>query len=142
MFFQIVHPFYNVIEGDSFKEAIKNYVKFNDNLRINNLIIRDMQNNRHNINIRRYFENNKSKVGIDVYPYTGIDPAQNIFLPSNAVVSPVNVVQPVNIVSPVSPLLMMSDTDNYYSPNINLSPIVTGPNRNIMATDSNVFYRF
>lgn len=117
MFFQIVHPFYNIIEGDSFKQAIKNYVKFNDDLRISNLIIKDMQNNRHNVNIRRYFENNKSKVGIDVYPYTNIDPTQNVFLPPNSVV------QPVNIVSPF------------------LGPIVTGPNSRIIATDSNVFYR-
>lgn len=137
MFFQIVHPFYNVIEGDSFKQAIKNYVKFNDNLRINNLIVRDMQNNRHNVNIRRYFENNKNKVGIDVYPYTGIDRSQNVFLPSNSVV------QPVKFVSPVSPLLVLSnsDSDNDSPVNINLSPMVTGPNRNILATNSNVFYR-
>jgi hypothetical protein len=143
MFFQIVHPFNNVIEGGSFKEAVKNYVKFNDNLRANNLIIRDMQNNRHNVAIRRYFENNKRKVGIDVYPYTGINPAENIFLPPNSTVQPVTVVPAIR---PISPLLLLSDSDSD-SDNDNdirlarLAPMVSGPNRSIIATDSNIFYK-
>ena len=117
MFFQIVHPFYNVIEGNSFKEAIKNYIKFNDNLNLNNLIIRDMENNRHKVMLRRYFENNKAKVGIDVYPYSNLNPLENVFLPPNAVVQPVR------------PAVVLG------------GPVVTGPNRNIVATDSTVFYR-
>jgi hypothetical protein len=71
MLFQIVQPFAADIYGDSFKEAVKNYVKFNQNMNITNLIIRD-QANHYDTRLRYYTENNKNKVGIDVYPYTNV----------------------------------------------------------------------
>jgi hypothetical protein len=71
MIYQIVSPIVTPIYGDSFKEAIKNYVKFNHNLNINNLIIKD-QSQHWEARLRYYKENQKNKVGIDVYPYTNI----------------------------------------------------------------------
>ena len=71
MIYQIVSPIVTPIYGDSFKEAIKNYVKFNHNLNINNLIIKD-QSQHWEARLRYYKENQKNKVGIDVYPYTNL----------------------------------------------------------------------
>ena len=71
MLFQIVQPFAADIYGDSFKEAIKQYVKINHNLNIKRMIIKD-QSNHYDTRLRYYIENNKNKVGIDVYPYTNI----------------------------------------------------------------------
>jgi len=71
MLFQIVQPFVADIYGDSFKEAIKQYVKINHNLNIKRMIIKD-QANHYDTRLRYYIENNKNKVGIDVYPYTNI----------------------------------------------------------------------
>lgn len=71
MLFQIVQPIVTDIYGDSFKEAIKNYVKLNYNANITNMVIKD-QNNHYQTRLRYYQENNKNKVGIDVYPYTNM----------------------------------------------------------------------
>jgi hypothetical protein len=71
MLFQIVHPIVADIYGDSFKEAVKNYIKFNYNLNITNMIIKD-QFNHYETRLRYYQENNKNKVGFDVYPYTNV----------------------------------------------------------------------
>ena len=71
MLFQIVQPFAVDIYGDSFKEAIKNYVKLNYAANITNMIIKD-QANHYQTRVRYYKENNKNKVGIDVYPYTNM----------------------------------------------------------------------
>ena len=71
MLFQIIQPFVADIYGDSFKEAVKNYVKFNHNVNITNMIIKD-QSNHYHTKLRYYIENNKNKVGIDVYPYTNV----------------------------------------------------------------------
>jgi hypothetical protein len=73
MLFQIIQPFVADIYGDSFKEAVKNYVKLNNNLNINNLLIKDQLNNHYNAKLRYYTENSKNKVGIDVYPYTNVN---------------------------------------------------------------------
>lgn len=74
MIYQIVSPVYASIHGDSFKEAIKNYVKFNHNLNVTNLIIKDQADHAYEARLRYYMQNEKNKVGIDVYPYTNIKP--------------------------------------------------------------------
>ena len=71
MLFQIVQPIVTDIYGDSFKEAVKNYVKLNYNANITNMVIKD-QTNHYQTRLRYYQENNKNKVGIDVYPYTNV----------------------------------------------------------------------
>jgi hypothetical protein len=59
MIYQIVSPVVATIEGDSFKEAIKNYVKFNHNLNIRNLIIKDQSNHAYEAKLRYDLETHK-----------------------------------------------------------------------------------
>jgi hypothetical protein len=53
--------------GDSFKDALKEFVKLNRHMNITNMIIRD-QAKHYQANIRYYQEDTRNKVGIDVYP--------------------------------------------------------------------------
>jgi hypothetical protein len=121
MLFQIVQPFVADIYGDSFKEAVKNYVKFNHNMNITNLIIKD-QANHYDTRLRYYIENNKNKVGIDVYPYTNVTyptvlPIGGPIITSNA---------PVTFAPPMVPV----------SP-----PMVTVQGSPYLSTSNNVFVR-
>ena len=45
MEFKIVYPFESTIYGDSFKEAIKKFIKINHNLQINKMIVTDQTRN-------------------------------------------------------------------------------------------------
>ena len=123
MLFQIVQPIVADIYGDSFKEAIKNYVKFNHNLNITNMIIKD-QANHYEARLRYYQENNKNKVGIDVYPYT------NVSYP---------VVTPVVPVVPAGPIVR-SPVPITITP-ISTNPLVTVKNSPFMADNNNVLVR-
>ena len=44
MIYQIVSPIVQTINGDSLKDAIKNFVKINDMYSLNKLIVTDQQN--------------------------------------------------------------------------------------------------
>ena len=119
MFYQIVSPVVATIEGDSFKEAIKNYVKFNHNLNIRNLIIKDQANHAYEAKLRYYMQNKVNKVGIDVYPYTNI---------SNSMILPIN-----PMISPINPMI---------SPRLMNTPVaITSPNSRFFSTDSNIFIK-
>ena len=72
MIYQIVSPIVATINGDSFKEALKNYIKINHDINIRNLIIKDQANNAYEAKLRYYMQNKINKVGIDVYPYTNV----------------------------------------------------------------------
>jgi hypothetical protein len=109
MIYQIVSPVYRTIEGDSFKEAIKNYVKFDYNLNIRNLIIKDQLNNKYEAKLRYYMQNQRNKVGIDVYPYV-----------APVAMSPSVAIAPV----PIAPVAM--------------SPIITTRNSPFYATANNI----
>jgi len=69
MIYQVMSPVVAVIDGDTYKEAIKNYIKMNYALTINSMIFKDQQNH-YQARIKYYNENNKNKIGISVYPYT------------------------------------------------------------------------
>ena len=70
MIYQVISPMTAVIEGDSYKEAIKNFVKINYALNIQNMIIKDRLNH-YKANINYYKENERNKIGITIYPYDG-----------------------------------------------------------------------
>ena len=75
MKFSIVYPYPSMINADSFKEAIKQYVKINRNMNINQMILTDRMNHI-NADLNYYRKNNVDKVGINMYP---ISPNYNIY---------------------------------------------------------------
>jgi hypothetical protein len=67
MIFQVVFPFESTIYGDSFKEAVKNFIKLNHNLNITKMIVKD-QTRQIEANINYYKEDGRNKVGINMFP--------------------------------------------------------------------------
>ena len=67
MIYSVVYPYPSVIDADSFKEAIKQYVKINHNVNINQMILSDKMNHV-NAELNYYRKNNVDKVGINMYP--------------------------------------------------------------------------
>ncbi len=67
MKFSIVYPYPSLIDANSFKEAIKQYVKINHNVNINQMILTDKMNHV-NADLNYYRQNNVDKVGINMYP--------------------------------------------------------------------------
>ena len=65
--YKIVSPMQVDIMGDSVTDAIKNFIKINHELAINKLILQD-EGKRMYARIRYFEDQNKHKVGIDVYP--------------------------------------------------------------------------
>jgi hypothetical protein len=164
MIYQIVSPIVATIEGDSFKEAIKNYVKFNHNLNIRNLIVKDQADHAYEARLRYYMENQKNKVGIDVYPYTNINypviaPINPVIAPINPVIAPINpiiapinpVIAPINpVIAPINPVIapmnsLISSLKPFYSNSIptyiKTPAVVSAPNSRFFATDSNIFIK-
>ena len=125
MIFQVVSPFTTSIYGDSFKEAIKNYIKLNSNLNINQMIVTD-QTNHMQANIKYYQQDGRNRVGINMYPLGGLfntppvvvvkDKNQENYIPQSInVVEPspfmpmasMNPFMPFTVSSPMSPMPMM-----------------------------------
>jgi len=138
MIYQIVSPVVATIEGDSFKEAIKNYVKFNHNLNIRNLIVKDQANHAYEAKLRYYMENQRNKVGIDVYPYTNVNypivPGPILsapIIPAPIVPGPIN-----PVISAVSPFFYKTVPTYVKTP-----ATVSAPNSRFFATDSNIFIK-
>jgi hypothetical protein len=71
MIFQVVFPYNETIYGDTFKEAIKNFVKLKHDLNIREIIIKD-QTKQMRANLRYYNQNGVDKVGINMFP-VGLD---------------------------------------------------------------------
>lgn len=129
MRYQVVYPVAVPVDiyGDSFKEAVKNYVKMNSDMTIRNLIIKD-QADHYEARLRYYTENNKNKVGIDVYPYTNINGPYAVYgdnklrMPlGSSIVAPVssitNVMSPVVVNPYVNPYVNPNNTYSNYSNN-------------------------
>jgi hypothetical protein len=67
MLYQVVEPITMAINGGSFKDAVKNFVKMNHELSLTSLILTDQQRYmRANLNF--YKESDKHKVGISLFP--------------------------------------------------------------------------
>ena len=67
MLFQIVSPVVATIDGDSVKDAVKNFIKLNYQLNLAELIIKD-QNMHMNARIDYYKQDGRNKVGINMFP--------------------------------------------------------------------------
>lgn len=114
MIYQVISPMTAIIEGDSYKEAIKNFVKINYALNIQNMIIKDRQNH-YKANINYYKEDERNKIGITIYPYDGTVPIFKETPLGNQRVGQI-IQQPiVPIISNVQPIIS------------NVQPIITAP---------------
>ena len=69
MSFQIVYPIPMAISADSFKDAVKQYVKLNYDVNIASLILTD-QYRYMKANLKYYKDGPKDKVGISLFPTT------------------------------------------------------------------------
>ena len=81
MIYNIVSPFQYEIQGDDYITAIKNFIKLNHNLQIQQMIFQDRQKYIM-ANMKYYQQNKKNKVGIDTYPLNYI-PFINKNMPFN-----------------------------------------------------------
>lgn len=121
MLYQIVSPFTADIYGDSFKEAVKNYLKMNRNINVSSMIITDQMNHMQAY-MKYYQQDGRNRVGINMYPIA------NPFLNSPPVVVvknekeekyiPQNIVQTPVIASPFLPV----SVSNQYMP-MTMSPM-------------------
>jgi len=103
MIFQVIAPFETTIYGDSFKDAVKNFIKINHNLNITQMIIKDQQRNIKD-QIEYYKQDGRNKVGINMFPINSpfsIPIASDTYIPRTVVES---VFSPVGLVGPMSPL--------------------------------------
>ena len=67
--YQILSPFVYDIYGDSFKDAVKNFIKINHNLNLQDIIIRDQANTqKYRADVRYYTQEGINKAGITMYP--------------------------------------------------------------------------
>jgi hypothetical protein len=90
MSFQVVYPLTMAIDGDSFKDAVKNFVKLNYELNLASIIITD-QTRYMRANLDYYNKDNKDKVGIKllptVWPLGGV---MGVNTSTNEIMSPLN----------------------------------------------------
>ncbi len=125
MIYQVLSPFVTAIEGDSYKEAIKNFVKINYNMAIQSMIIQD-QMNHYQAKMKYYKENNKDKIGITVYPYSNV----NQLLP--------NQLLPNQILSNTSSNSINSIIPNQIIPNQMLPMLINSSNNKKIIQQSSV----
>jgi hypothetical protein len=84
MIFNVVSPMVINIDGDSLKDAIKNFIKINHNLNITNMIIKDQSKNIE-ARIQYYQQDGRNKVGINMFPINSnyLPIATNTYVPTN-----------------------------------------------------------
>jgi hypothetical protein len=71
MIYQIVHPFSLAISGETMKDAIKNYAKYNYDMTINQLIVTDKIKHM-KANLKYYNNNKKVQIGMKPVFWNGI----------------------------------------------------------------------
>lgn len=102
MAFQIVSPFVMNIDGENFKDALKNFVKLKYNSDITKIIIADQTNRQMKANIKYYLDNyGKRKASINMVPmlYSPTGAPQAMLGVSPTLVGP-NMIAP-GVVSPM-----------------------------------------
>ena len=105
MIYQILHPYNVIINSDSFRSAVKQYIKNQDKMIINNFIITDKIRYM-NAKIK-YFNNgkNRNKVGINMVPIdiNGLPINPNNYIPYNTIQSQLLPLRPLG---PLGPLVL------------------------------------
>ena len=89
MSFRVVYPLTMAISGDSFKDAVKNFVKLNYDLNLASIIITD-QSRYMRANLDYYNKDNKDKVGIKLLPTVWPLGAMAVNSSTNEIISPLN----------------------------------------------------
>ncbi len=139
MIFQVLSPIVTSIEGDSLKDAIKNFVKVNHAYQFNNFVLAD-QINKYNANINYYKENNKKKIGINISPQKTSNSVGLNMYPSNSIFQPIYKESEDGTSSEVVAMGMQVPLTKIELPKenvINVKPVITGPNM-ISTTDSGI----
>jgi hypothetical protein len=67
MIYNVIYPIVTTIDGDTFKDAIKNFVKLRYDLNLTNMIIAD-QSQRMMAKMNYYIHDGRNKVGINMFP--------------------------------------------------------------------------
>jgi hypothetical protein len=67
MLYRILYPTVVSIDSDSIKNAIKNYVKLNDSININLLILSENEKY-YKASLKKRYHDIRNRVGIDIYP--------------------------------------------------------------------------
>ena len=122
MIYQVVYPITTSIYGDTFKEAIKNYIKLNHNLNISQMVVTD-QTNHMQANIKYYQQDGRNRVGINMFPAPNTWPSMMIVNNKDNVYVPQNIMQvPAAVVTVPSPFMPLQTNviDSSFFP---LSPI-------------------
>lgn len=105
MKYSIVYPYPALIDADSFKDAIKQYIKVQHNININQMILTDRMNHV-NAELNYFKKNNVDKVGINMYPISS-----NYILSNNFKNIPVVPLINNNLKLYVNPAIMPSIVD-------------------------------
>ncbi len=117
--FQVISPMLMNVDGSDFNEAVKNFVKLNRHLNINELILTDQINNMR-ANIRYYNKGGRNKAGIRLEPTTSriisTIPGTNIGIVTPATIGP-------NLSDPSMPFTL--------SPSFGTAKAIIGPNGEI-----------
>jgi len=132
MIFNILHPIIATIDADSYKQAIKNYIKINHDMYIDRMVIQE-RNKYYNAMLNYYAKNGQRKVGIDMYPISNI---QATLLKNklnntntNTVIAPMYSIPsmiPIISTPPVSPILSTPHVSPILS-TPHVGPIVSTP---------------
>ena len=127
MIYQVVYPIATSIYGDTFKEAIKNYIKLNHNLNINQMVVTD-QTNHMQANIKYYQQDGRNRVGINMFPVPNTWPSMMIVNNNNDTYIPQNIIQTPPIAAAMvtsSPFLPIQSRviDSGYFPLSPMSPM-------------------
>lgn len=109
MFYKVIFPVVQVIDSDSFINAVKIFAKTNRDINISRLIMYD--NNKYmSVKLKKFSQDGRNKIGIDMYPvqYNHLTPpiVPKKFIPHNIVIPP----RYPNLLSPTP--LMISPASN------------------------------
>jgi hypothetical protein len=117
MLYNILSPVAYAIDANSFKDAIKNYIILNYEMKINNLIITD-QTNHMDARIKYYENDIRNRVGIDMYPL-GYNQMLQYQLPNSSasISASISGYNPYSILPPMP----MSPVNNFI-PNVVIYP--------------------
>jgi len=130
MVYQVLYPVATVIDGDSLKNAIKNYIKLSNNINILQMVVADGEK-QYRAQMKYYKHDIRNKVGINIYPITNnsvipiqvassmpmnineTQVPQSLVIPTEVVATPI--ISPFSPISPVSPIMPFPSMVRYRS---------------------------